>query len=136
MKNLIFVLASILIFSACTTPKKSIFNEKSYRIKEINKQNTWYVIYAEKNGNLYKIVSRPDDNYNSNCNKIIVGKYYVFELKSRKENAPNVNGVKLDPINYTGCYQYDSITTICLEPKRGILDLFYTDDLKGICYLK
>ena len=136
MKNLIFVLAAILIFFACTTSKKLITNEKLYRIKEINKQNSWYVIYAEMNGNLHKIVSRQDDTHYSNCKNIIVGKYYVFELKSRKENAPNVNGVKLDPINYTGCYQYDSITTICLEPKRGILDLFYTDDLNGICYLK
>ena len=45
-----------------------------------------------------------------------------------------IGGVKLDPVGYVGCYQFDSVTTICLEPKLGIFDLYYTNDLKGICY--
>ena len=85
---------------------------------------------------MFKIVSYAENNIYQNCRKIVVGGKYDFELKSKKENAPIIGGVKLDPVGYTGCYVFDKETTICLEPKRGIYDLFFTNDLKGICYLK
>jgi len=111
-------------------------SDTRYLIKKIDKKNSWYIIYAERKDTLYKIVSYADNGINENCKKIVVGRRYDFDLKSKKENAPMIGDVKLDPVGYTGCYQFDDKTTICLEPKRGIYDLFYTNNLKGICYLK
>lgn len=111
-------------------------NNTNYLIKKIDKNNSWYIIYAERKDTLFKIVSYAESKVDENCKKIVVGGKYDFELKSKKENAPIIGGVKLDPVGYTGCYEFDKETTICLEPKRGIYDLFYTNDLKGICYLK
>lgn len=139
MKNLIYLLALIMLLSSCSSTKKPIVvsdRDTSYRIKKINRNNSWYIIYAERKDTLFKIVSYAEDGINEGYKKIVVGGKYDFELKSKKENAPIIGGVKLDPVGYTGCYQFDKETTICLEPKRGIYDLFYTNDLKGIYYLK
>ena len=139
MKNLIYMLVSIVLVSSCSSAKKAIVvsdSNKSYRIKEINKNNFWYIIYAERKDTLFKIVSYSENSINEGFKKIVVGGRYDFELKSKKENAPIIGVVKLDPLGYTGCYQYDKETTICFESKRGIFDLFYTNDLKGIYYLK
>jgi hypothetical protein len=139
MKNLIFLLASIIILFSCTGTKKGMTvkeNKTKYRIKKIDKNNSWYIIYADRNDTLFKIVSFAKNKIDESCRKIVVGGIYDFELKSKKGNAPIIGGVKLDPVGYTGCYVFDKETTICLEPKRGIYDLFFTNDLKGICYLK
>lgn len=139
MKNLIYFLASIVLLTSCSSTKKVMVisdNDTSYCIKKIYKKNSWYIIYAERKDTLFKIVSYEENNINDNCKKIVVGQRYDFELKSKRENAPIIGGVKLDPVGYTGCYEFDKETIICLEPKRGIYDLFYTNDLKGICYLK
>lgn len=138
MKTLIYLLVSVVLFS-CSTTKKAMTvsnNNIDYLIKKIDKKNSWYIIYAEKKDTLFKIVSYAESKVDENCKKIVVGGKYDFKLKSKKENAPIIGGIKLDPVGYTGCYEFDKETTICLEPERGIYDLFYTNDLKGICYLK
>jgi len=138
MKYLLYIFISIIALS-CSNIKKTttaMYKNTPYLIKEIDKKNSWYIIYAERRDTTYKIVSKVDNSIKENCKTIIaVGKRYNFKLKSNKQNAPILNGIKLDPVGYTGCYQFDAETTICLEPKQGIYDLFHTDDLKGICYL-
>jgi hypothetical protein len=139
MKNIIYLLASIALLFSCSSTKKAMTvnnGDTNYCVKKIDKNNSWYIIYAERNDTLFKIVSYAENSIDQNCRKIIVGGKYDFELKSKKENAPIIGGIKLDPVGYTGCYIFDKETTICLEPKRGIYDLFFTNDLKGICYLK
>jgi hypothetical protein len=139
MKNLIYFLFSVMFLHSCSSTKKAmptVYNDTNYLIKKIDKEKTWYIIYAERKDTLYKIVSKADNSINSNCKKIFVGQRYDFFLISHKDTAPIINGVKLAAVGYTGCYHFDGETTICLEPKRGIYDLFYTNDLKGACYLK
>ena len=118
------------------TATSAVKNEATYLIKKIDKKNSWYLIYAERKDTLYKIVSKADKNIDKNFTKIIVGQRYDFDLNSTKENTPLIGKVKLDPVGYTGCYQYDSETTICLEPKRGIYDLFTVQNLKGLYIIK
>jgi len=109
-----------------------------YLIKEIRSKNSWYIIYAQKQDSLYKIVVGKENKIDTSCKKITVGKYYNLDLKSRRANAPEIGGVKLQPVNYldVDCYAYDEKTEICIEPKKGIYDLYYTKDLDGLCYLK
>jgi len=134
--KILLCICSVLTLLSCSTPKGIAQGQKEepgYLIKKIKSKNSWHIIYAQKQDSLYKIV---------------VGKYYDLELKSRRENVPVINGVKLKPVNYLDvkspaydkegveCYSYDEKTEICIEPKKGIYDLYYTDDLKGLCYLK
>lgn len=140
MKILLCICLLLALFS-CSTQKgmpQGGKEESGYLIKKITSKNSWYIIYAKKQDSLYKIIVRKEDLWGGDCKKIAVGKYYDLELKSRRENAPEINGVKLKPANYLDveCYSYDHETEICIEPKKGIYDLYYTDDLKGLCYLK
>lgn len=147
MREIIYIFFALIVFS-CSSSKKTIQNDISkYRIKKITSKNSWYVIYAEKQDSLYKIVTGKEKGDND-CQKIAVGKYYDLELKSRRENIPVIGGIKLKPVNYLDvksssydkegveCYSYDKKTEICTEPQKGIYDVYYTEDLKGLCFLK
>ena len=139
MKNILYVLFSVilLLFYSCTKKIiRAINSDSTYLIKKIYKKNSWYIIYAERNDTLYKIVSMDDDSIKNKYEKIIIGKRYDFNLHSKKENAPTIGGVKLAPVGYTGCYEFDNKTIICLEPKKGIYDLYITESLRGLCFIK
>ncbi|MDA3614207.1 hypothetical protein [Polluticaenibacter yanchengensis] len=148
MRYLIIIFLALIMYS-CSNGKnapKGIQVNMLYLIKKIDKKDSWYLIYAERNDSLYKIVSKDQGKENANCNEIMIGKFYNIVLKSRKDNVPEINGIKLKPVNYIDarspaydkdgieCYLYDDKTEICIEPEKGIYDLYYTDDLKGICY--
>jgi hypothetical protein len=112
-------------------------DNKSYLIKKIVSKNDWLVVYAEKQDSLFKIVVGNESSQPNNCKKIKVGETYFLNLKSRRKNAPEIGGVKLNPINYLDieCFAYDENTEICIEPEKGIYDLYYTFNLKGYCYV-
>lgn len=138
----------VLIFLSCAISKgftQEKNNSEMYLIEAIEKQNSWNIIYATKQDTVFKIVTG-GEKVKEDCNKVIVGKYYNFKLKSRRENVPVINGIKLKPINHLDvesnaydkdgieCYSYDQETEICIEPERGINDIYYTEDLVGLCF--
>ena len=143
----IYVMLSMLSCSSSKGVTQEIVGYSMYLVKKIKSKNSWHIIYAQKQDSLYKIVVGKEVMAHDGCNKIVVGKSYDLELKSRKENVPVINGVRLKPVNYLDvknsaygkggveCYAYDEETEICTEPKKGISDLNYTDNLKGLCYL-
>ena len=138
MKVLIYSLL-FLVVSSCSSSNvlnKEKGNSSAYLIQKIESVNSWYVIYAAKKGNLYKIISGERENQNGKCNKIVIGQYYNFVLHSKRDNPPYIGKVKLQPINYLDirCYAYDKETEICIEPEKGINDLYYTDNLEGLCF--
>lgn len=127
----------ILLFSCTNSISQN--NSTGYLVKNIESKNSWYIIYAEKNDSIYKIVvGKNEDNVDKDLKKIVIGQYYDFKLQSRRDSAPEIGGVKLNPINRLDveCYSYDKKTEICIEPKKGIYDLYYTKDLKGLYYKK
>ncbi|WP_027002856.1 hypothetical protein [Hugenholtzia roseola] len=137
-KFFLYLIAIFTLLSSNSAKNTSVVLDSNtqYYIKKVKKVKKWYIIYAMKNKVLYKIVSKDDNTFNKNCNKITIGKQYDLILKSHKESAPVINGVLIAPVGYSGCYHFDSETTICLEPNKDIYDLFYTNNLKGICYVK
>ncbi len=139
MKIIGYLYIVMILFSCSSTKKlvKDNTDRNNYLIKEIKVKNSWYIIYAEKKDTLYKIVVGKEEKANKNCDRIIVGSYYDLKLQSRSENVPEIGGVKLKPINNLDvqCYAYDIETEICIEPEKGILELYYTKDLNGLCYI-
>ncbi|WP_343689869.1 hypothetical protein [Chitinophaga sp.] len=114
-------------------------SDSLYLIKSIDSVNNWYTIYATRNGSSYKIVVRKENYQNIECKRVItIGQSYNFELHSRKNEVPEINGVKIKPVNSLDvqCYTYDEITNICIEPKKGIYDLYHTPNIKGLCYIE
>lgn len=110
---------------------------QEYRIERITKKNNWYFIYASRNDSLFKIVSkRTVGKGEYTCyDKIRRHKKYHLILESYTDNAPIINGVKVVIPGYTGGFCLDSCTTVMLEPRNGIWDLYYSPNLKGIYYL-
>jgi hypothetical protein len=140
MKVVLFSCLMVFFFScACNRKieqKDSI--SKAYLITDIKAKNSWYLIYAERLDTCYKIVVKKHEKVNRNCEKIIVGNYYNLNLRARSEKVIEIRGVNINPINNIDvhCYSYDEDTNICIEPENGIFDLYYTDDLTGLYYLK
>lgn len=126
---------------ACFTSKhlnKTANTDSLYVIKSIDSVNNWYVILAVKRDSSYKIVVKKEKEHDAKCEKpIVVGQSYHLELHSRKNEAPVINGIKIKPVNYLDiqCYTYDENTVICIEPQKGIYDLFHTSNIKGLCYI-
>ena len=105
-----------------------------YRIDSIDSVNSFYTIYASKDNQKYKIVSKKGDT--KDCKKIIVGKEYKFELESilaekiklGDKEFSSSNSLKVD------CFSFEENTEICKEQSKGIHDLHKTKDLVGLCY--
>lgn len=139
MKILINIITCLLLFS-CGSSRNITKNqmEDLYRIKQIEVKNNWYIIYATKGKKFFKIISKVEEKERNNCIEIKVGNYYLLNLKSKRENAPVINGVKLTAVNYLDvrCFLYDKETEICIEPQKGIEDLHFSENLRGLCYLE
>lgn len=52
-----------------------------YRIKKIRKKGSTYIIHAERNDSIFKIVSLFDETICTNCNRIKVNGKYILNLK-------------------------------------------------------
>ncbi len=107
-----------------------------YFVKSIESQNSWNIIYLERDSIMFKVVNKIVEG--TDCSEIEVGEFYDLVLKSRSETAPEIDGIKLRPINKLDveCYSFDKETEICIEPERGINDIYITDDLIGLCLVK
>jgi len=137
--NAIIILAMLYSCSSSRIQKNMSQSDSLYLVKKIDSINNWYTIYATKNDSSFKIVVKKQDHQNLRCKRMIrVGQSYSLELHSRKNEVPEINAIKIKPVNSLDiqCYTYDEATSICIEPKRGIYDLFHTPDIEGLCYLK
>jgi hypothetical protein len=139
-------LGTLIIFLSCcrgtnvietadTTPSiellKVDFN--SYEVMKIDSIKNIYLIYAKKDGFLFKIASKKEET--ENCDKIEVNGKYGFHLESlfpknflgkydlSPKSLPHVTGV-----DFYG-------TTITLEGD-SISDLYIAHNIKGLCFIK
>jgi len=136
----IFIILFFALFFSCKNSQNIVHKDSKtlFKVIKIDFINTWGIIYATRNDTLFKIVSKIDKSYNDSCNQVQKGGYYAFELNSRRDNVPEINGIKLKPVNYLDieCYGFDEKTNICIEPKKGIYDLHFAKNLKGLCLEK
>lgn len=131
------VISIFLIMSCKPLFKKhqtAIRYNNQYYVYKIDSINNYYLVYAEKNDSLFKIISEKTGN--ENCKIIKKKEYYSFELTSFRDNPPKLNGVSLIPINYLDvkCFMFNDSTEICFE--RKIHDFHFTKNLKGLCYIE
>ena len=105
-------------------------NEAYYNIYKIDSINNYYLIYARKYDSIYKIVSEKQKI--SNCKKIALQGNYNLKLRSFSSIAPIINSIKIYSPDID-CYYFEEHTDICLERDRGIFELYYCDNLKGLC---
>jgi hypothetical protein len=119
------------MIGSCST-NRQLSNIEGYKIEKIESTNNVYVIYAVRQENKYKIITHKINTCNNK--KILVGKRYNLILHSIHENAPTIAGLKLVSQN-VHCFNFgnDTIDTyICIEPEKGIYDLYGCENLNGL----
>jgi hypothetical protein len=132
MKYLVILIGIVIASSSQYKDANKKNVSDSYRVTKIDSINYFYLVYAQKKDSLYKIVSKKEAHID--CKKIKVGVSYKFVLHSMRENAPIIGNIKIAPVNYAdvNCYQFDEKTKICKE--EGIYDLYFVNNLHGLCF--
>ena len=110
--------------------KNSLMDMNLYRVYKIDSIRNFYLIYAEKNDVLYKIVS--EKTHVVNCQPIRVTENYPFVLHSHIANR-KVGNMRIMP-GSVDCFYYGDSTFICLE--ESIYDLHSAENVSGLCFLK
>jgi hypothetical protein len=133
---LMFIVISIQsksIVSINNNSKKNSFDKHStsYRVYKIDSINNYYLIYAKKRGSRYKIVAKKEEA--ENCNRIRINSNYKFDLHSVRDVPGDPNSGKKSL--QVSCFDYGDSTIICLEGD-SIRDLYYSDNIKGLCFIK
>lgn len=143
----IYLVLIFVILFACTESKlmnpdnknfeqkiEDLANLNSYKVYKIDSINNFYLIYAKKKDSLYKIVSKKE--WDVDCNLIKANEEYEFMLHSQSFN-PATGNLEILPENslLVNCFYYDDSTKICLE-RDSINDLFYGDNIRGLCFKK
>lgn len=139
MKPLIIVLFLLLVFNQKQTyydaPSNTLFEIKSqdttkHRVYKIDSINNYYIIYTQKNSENFKVVS---EKFRApECIQIVVGNSYNFKLHS----VFSSNGESLfkTGMGHLYAWQPDENTLITLEGDGISRDLFFVENLKGLCY--
>ena len=131
----------ILLVMLCCTGATKVHSGKSagqvdtiYTVDAVDSVNSFYIIYAAKNNQRYKIVSKKGDI--KGCKKIMAGKEYKFNLKSILAEKIKLGDKEFSSSNSLNvdCFSFEGNTEICKEQSKGIYDLHKTEDLVGLCY--
>ena len=128
MKQTWIILVGIMMScnSKISSVKKnnSIVITNSLQIIRIDSIGKAYLIYGKRNDSTFKIASEKIEN-KMNCTLLQIGKSYDLKLRSFLEGTSgklHIAGIKFGD------------TTIRLNEKGIIWDLFYSENLKGLCY--
>lgn len=131
MKYIILILA-VILFISC----KSLNSEKQikYKVYKIEKLNSYYLVYCEKGGEKYKIVSKEPKNEDHKAfKKIKIGESYNLKLVSYPDYSKNKDPLTgFSPL--VNCFTFDSATNICKG--QGVNGLYTTRNLIGLYYIK
>jgi hypothetical protein len=122
-------LINLLIFCFSTSSKPSGESARSYFITRIDSTGNYYLLYASRNDSTFEIASVKEAT-TTNCNKVKLNERYTFRLQSRIYQAGNITR---QTNHHVECLTLDSITTVCFK-KGSVRDLFFVDNLFGLCY--
>ena len=117
------------------TETKIANDSNMYKVYKIDSVNSYYLVYAKRKDTIYKIVSKKD--IMPQCNEIRLGMSYRLELGSIWKQKTVIGNSNVSPsvtLN-VNCLSFDDSTRICLE-RDSINDLFYAENLKGLCPLR
>lgn len=136
MKKVLFLVLFSLVIRLFFSFEKMNTNsvETDYLVIKIDSIKNWYLISASRNDSVFKIVSMKTQV--CECQKILNGKRYNFDLQKRMENVLSKNGMKLKPVNYLDVSgeNFDQNTDVFIPRERGVNGLYVCTNLKGLCY--
>jgi hypothetical protein len=112
---------------------------KRYHVTRIDSLQTVYLIYARRHDSLFKIVS--DKHPVANCTKIKPGHAYAFQLRSLlytdltpEEKAASLPGLAPLDTHHMGGLDYDGQGLMITLEGDSIRDLYYAENVNGLCF--
>jgi len=140
MKKIIYIvigLASIILFSS-HKDKPCQDKEVDYLINRIDSVKNWYIIYAERNDTIFRIVSMKHPK--EDCYKISIGERYNLSLKWQLANTLSPRGFKIivqSSLGMVGGANFNPDTDVVLPDREGVaIGLYTTRDLQGLCLVE
>ena len=108
----------------------SVIN-KEFKILKIDSIRNVYVIYAEQNDSVFRILSKKEKV--CNCRYLELNDLYVFSIKSLFLPEEVVVMQRIAGVRYEG-----SVIPIKDETdeKNVLRDLYLSNDIKGKCYIR
>lgn len=138
-RSLFFMIA----FIGCTSNKnvvstvhqEGLGDESVFKVYKIDSVNSYYLIYAQKQDSLFKIVSKKDSCLNTKL--IEIGEKYAFLLKSIWNTPIQIKGANASPssVYNVSCVNLDDSTKICLE-RDSINDVHTASNICGLCFVE
>ncbi len=134
--NLFALILILLLFatSFCTVPQEQGDLSQDYMITKIDSIGNYYSVYAMRNDSIFQIASKKSSV--KNCNLLQVNGRYQLSLRSMlfvgEKDGINITRATNDLVK---CVGVDETTSICFDDD-SVQDLFYTDNLNGLCYIE
>jgi hypothetical protein len=112
-----------------------IKSDSIFTVLKIDSINNYYLIYAKRKNQWFKIVSKKDNILIDS--RIKISNDYKFSLHSIWNEKIMIGGINVSPSQtpHVTCLGFDKETTVCIE-RDSINDLFITKNLKGLKYIK
>ena len=104
-----------------------------FEVIKIDSIENKYLIYVQKNDSVFEIVSKKNERINY-CTEIIVGNKYELHLESYFKNLI-IDGSDLSPKNIQNVTHYVIEGTGIKLESECRRELFYTNNIKGLCYV-
>ncbi|MFV0404831.1 MAG: hypothetical protein ACK5KV_12995 [Bacteroides graminisolvens] len=102
------------------------------KIDEINEVKSFYIIYAQRNDSIFKIVSKKRDKPNNLHKKIKVGESYLLNLRVIFP-LDSILGFKvMNPLDVSNIVLEDGFTVRIEESSH--YKIYESDNLKGLYY--
>lgn len=122
----------IIAMSFCAPLRRTIDHKAYYTVTKLDSIGNYYLIYAMRNDSTFQIAS--EKTRVVNCDQLKVNSKYLFELKSRIFTG-EVNGRKITTAtnDLVKCVGLDRDTIVCFDD-NCVQDLFYTENIEGLCY--
>jgi hypothetical protein len=123
MKNFRIILIFFFLLILSEKLFSQVRSNEELKVTEIKKNKNWFEIYALGENGKFKLIT--------NCLifsniEVSVNNNYCFNL-TEAENDFYLRGIRI--LNSSYCFSIDLDVDICAEPKNGIYQLFYINDL-------
>jgi len=132
MKTIILIILQIVFFISNGIAKTNIL-KNYFEVIKIDSIENKYLIYVQKNDSVFEIVSKKNERINY-CTEIIVGNKYELHLESYFKNLI-IDGSDLSPKNIQNVTHYVIEGTGIKLESECRRELFYTNNIKGLCYV-
>lgn len=125
----------LLIFFCSSIGTAQVIREKPDYLLKINRVNdikSYYIIYAQRNDSIFKIISKKQENTNNPCEKIEIGKSYLLNLKVIFPHD-SIFGFKImNPLDVRGMELEGGVSVIIEEESH--CKIYEAENLNGLCY--